>query len=446
MRAFHAPGGLGEILARTSFLEPLVVGRRVLELGSAGATAGASARALAQRGAASVLAADEDAAGVERASASSPHPAVAWRTLAPGAMPDGPFDLVLVHDGAPLAAAPDRVARLAALLAPGGQLVAALPVAGAPLLGALAGDPGPREAPAYESFVGSLQSVFPVVEIATQSAALGWVLAAASDPEPELAVDGAHGEPPQAAAYLAICGSAPAGLAGMVLVTLPAAAALRDAAARAAIESGAVEIEIAGARAEAVAMAGWLEQADRRVAEALEDRAKLREALAAAGERAAEADRTAGSLRARIAELEAALAAAREAEAERARERDEAQREAQVRAREARAWADAQGRIEQRLAELEAFSTSQGRDVEVAHVEVARAIADGAVARSCADEARFEADDASRRAELAESELRRLGEDLAAGRREAERLRAEAGRLRDELEAARGRAAERAEG
>jgi hypothetical protein len=441
MRAYHAAGGPGELLARTSFVEPLVAGRRVLELGGAAATAGASARALVDRGAASVVAADDDAEGLAAAAASSPHPAVEYLELRGGELPAGPFDLVLVHAGAPLAAAPEQVAALAARLAPGGHLVAALPVAGAPSLAALARpEPeGHAAGPAYESFVGSLEAVFPVVEIATQSATLGWTIARSSEAEPELTVDGTHGEAAEAAAYLAICGAAPSGLSGMVLATLPAAAALRDTAARAAADVDAVRDALAQSRADALGLAGRLEEAGARATALEEDLAALRARVAAEEERAARAERQVAELQARVGDREAALAAARNAEAERARERDEARRDWMARAKEARAWADAMVRLEQRIAELEALAAAQAREAEIAQGEAARAAADAAEARARAEEGRYEADAAVRRAAGAEAELRRLHEDLEAGRAEAERLRGE-------LEAARGRAGETAQG
>ena len=305
------------------------------------------------------------------------------------------------------------------------------------MLGALAGLSAPREAPGYESFLGSLEAVFPVVEVATQSASVGWVIAAASDPDPELAVDGAHGEPPEAAAYLALCGDTPSGLSGMVLVTLPAAQALREAAARATVDPIELRADAAAAGAEAIAQWARADDAERRVAEAVAEAPRAREAILAAEERTRAVDAECAALRVRVAELEAALATASSVEQERTRERDEARRESFTRAREARAWADAQGRVEQRMAELDTLARSSVHDAEIAHDQAARAIADAEQARARAEGARYEADAACRRTELAEAELRRLLEDLAEGRDEAERLRAEL---------ARARAAERAEG
>jgi SAM-dependent methyltransferase len=448
MRTFHASGGPGELLARTSFLEPVVRGRRVLELGAAAATGGASAHALAARGAASVVAADEDEDGVAIAARAHPHPAVEYVALSAGELPDGTFDVVVVHDGAPLAAAPERVAALAALLADGGRLVAALPVAGAPSLAALAGERPPDQLPAYESFVGSLEAVFPSVELATQSASIGWLVAAAPaaadeapepDLQPELQLDGAHGEPPLAAAYLAVCGAAPAGLAGMVLVTLPAAAALREAGARATLDVGAIQAQLAARRADEVRATARAEEAERRIEELEAELAELRAGAEARGEHERAREGELGSLRQRLVDGERALAAARDAEGDRARERDEARRESLARARELRAWADAQARVEQRLAEVEALALAQARDLELAQEETARAIAEAVETRARAEEARYDADAATARADAAEAELRRLAGDLEAGRREVERLRAT-------LADARGRAAEGAQG
>ena len=128
MHPFHAPGGSGEILARYSFLEPLLVGRRVLEVGAAAATGGLTALALAERGASAVVSVDEAEDAVLRAAEASRHPFVQFRPAAAlSELPPGTFDLVVAHDGAALAASPDRVAELARLLSPRGHLATALP-------------------------------------------------------------------------------------------------------------------------------------------------------------------------------------------------------------------------------------------------------------------------------------------------------------------------------
>lgn len=519
MQPFHAPGGSGEILARYSFLEPLVVGRRVLELGAAAATGGITALALAERGASAVISVDDDEGAVARAAAASAHPFVQFRSASGLAeLPAGTFDLVVVQDGAALAASPDRVAELARLLSPRGHFATALPAPAAPSLAAISGLPVVGEAPTYESFVGALQAVFPVVEIATQAAAVGWVVAAVGDPSPELTVDGGFGGAPEAALYLAVCGQGPSGLRGMCLVTLPIAPVARAAdELRAALErargeadeqrrgaEGAVserdsaysarDLAVAEAselrlaleamRAELAAARGALEQsaqaaetARARLDEALEARDALAteavelraaadaardEALAAraaadaaqdvAGTARAEAEaltargdsaaRRAERTERRLAEVEtdrdrlagrareledalaaegAALAALREAAAalreELARARSEladARTVLAARQGEAAAERERADGLEQRLADLEALARSQARDLDIAHREAARALAEVGEARARADEARFDADAARARARGAEDELRRISADLAA--------------------------------
>src|SRR6266542_729247 len=223
MTSFFAPHGAADLLSRYSFIEPLLAGRRVLEIGAARATDGASALALAERGAAAVLSVEDDGEGLGRAAELATHPFVQFRAAALEDLPQRAFDLVLVADGAPLAANPERLAALAALLSPKGHLVTALPAAGATGLAALAGVAPPVDVPSYESFAGALAAEFAVVEIATQSPAVGWVIASATQggDDPDLGVDGTLGGSPEAAFYVAVCGAHPSRLSGMVLVTLP---------------------------------------------------------------------------------------------------------------------------------------------------------------------------------------------------------------------------------
>ena len=55
MGSFYARNAAGDLLARYSFLEPLLEGKRVLEIGAARATDGGSALFLAERTVASHL-------------------------------------------------------------------------------------------------------------------------------------------------------------------------------------------------------------------------------------------------------------------------------------------------------------------------------------------------------------------------------------------------------
>src|SRR5512133_336525 len=233
MSSFYARDGAGDLLARYSFIEPLLDGKRVLEVGAARATEGGSALFLAERGAAAVLsieAAEEDLAAAREA---GHHPFVQFRASDPAQLRPGTFDLVLVADGAALARKPDQVAALRRLLAADGRLVTALPAGGGGLP-ELAGAPAAEDVPDYEAFVGALSDHFALVEVATQSAMVGWVLALAAGgaEEPDVSMDGTLAGTPETASYVAICGEEPCGLSGLSLIALPVKPLL-DAAAEA---------------------------------------------------------------------------------------------------------------------------------------------------------------------------------------------------------------------
>src|SRR5512137_427650 len=241
MASFFARHGAGEILARCSFIEPLLQGRRVLELGAAEATEGAGALLLAERGAAAVVSLVEGGA-LERARAAGHHPFVRFDDVPLESLPAGAFDLVLLADGAPLADDPARITALRRLLAEQGHLVTAIPAAGGRSLAELAGDATPVHTPVYETFIAALTEHFPWVEVATQSASVGYVIAVPppEGEEPEVSIDGSQAGDAEAAAYLAICGEGPSGLSGITMVALPSRRLLDDAAAsRAAAVAGA---------------------------------------------------------------------------------------------------------------------------------------------------------------------------------------------------------------
>ncbi|HYG68076.1 MAG TPA: class I SAM-dependent methyltransferase, partial [Anaeromyxobacteraceae bacterium] len=251
MVSFYARNGAGDLLARYSFVEPLLAGKRVLELGAARATEGASALFLAERGAAAILSLEPDEAALA-ATREASHPFVQFRAASPEELRAGAFDLVLLADGAELVRDPALAAALRRLLGPGGRLVTAIPVPGAGALADLAGEPEPAEAPpAYEPFAEILAGAFPSVEVATQSAAVGWVVALGADDDADLTIDGALAGAPEAAYYVAICGDEPSGLAGLALVTLPPRPLLEAAAARRGDQEGEALARLAAERDEA---------------------------------------------------------------------------------------------------------------------------------------------------------------------------------------------------
>src|SRR5512142_1019400 len=114
MSSFYARDGAGDLLARYSFIEPLLEGRRVLELGAARATDGATALFLAERGAAAVLSIEPDEAALARAREAGHHPFVQFRAARAAELRAGTFDLVLAADGASLARDPAALAAVRA--------------------------------------------------------------------------------------------------------------------------------------------------------------------------------------------------------------------------------------------------------------------------------------------------------------------------------------------
>src|SRR5512142_3096259 len=208
MASFYARTGAGDLLARYSFIEPLLEGRRVLEIGAARATDGASALFLAERGAAAVLSIEPQEADLEAARRAGHHPFVQFHAALPQSLRAGAFDLVLLADGSSLASAPDQVPELRRLLAPGGRLVPAIPAGGAGLPD-VAGEAPQGEPPPYEPFVNALADHFPLVEVAAQTATVGWVFGIPADDEPDIAMDGTLAGTPDTTSYVAIAGEEP---------------------------------------------------------------------------------------------------------------------------------------------------------------------------------------------------------------------------------------------
>src|SRR5574341_1273855 len=249
MSRFYARAGAGDLLARYSFIEPLLPGRRVLEVGAAASTAGATALFLAERGAAAVVSVDDDPAAIAEAARESQHPFVQFKSAALDALPEKAFDLALVADGAALATDPGRVAALRRLLGPKGRLVTALPTPEGGSLSELSGEPPIGELPTFESFVGALGDHFTCVEVATQSATVGYVLAMGQSAEPEISIDGSLAGTSDTSFYVAICGDAPCNLEGLTIVALATQPLLASAAERARL-AGTGGTAVAEARSE----------------------------------------------------------------------------------------------------------------------------------------------------------------------------------------------------
>src|SRR6516162_5570914 len=104
-----------------AYLEPLLVGRRVLELGTG---TGAGTAHLATNGATSVVSVDVVDANIERAHARRA-PNLTFRKVGSllDVVPGAPFDVVLAPEAEELLRRPEAIPALARLLAPGGRLV-----------------------------------------------------------------------------------------------------------------------------------------------------------------------------------------------------------------------------------------------------------------------------------------------------------------------------------
>jgi chromosome segregation ATPase len=420
MGSFHARNGTGELLARYSFLEPLLEGRRVLEIGAARATEGASALFLAERGAAAVLSIEPAEADLAGARAAGHHPFVQFQAMSPGEMRPGAFDLVLVTDGSALIANPDEAGAYRRLLAAGGRLVTALPAGGAGLPD-LAGEPSAGDPPSYEAFVNALSDHFPLVEVAAQTATVGWVFGMSSQEDPEIAMDGTLAGTPDTTAYVAIAGEEPTGLSGFTVVALPVAPLLEAARARQADPA-----ELAAVRTRAEEAEARAQQAEARTAEAEARTAEVEARAQDAAQLSQVAEETLAAERTRVSELTAALAAleverdgalsAREsasAEAEALR----AEREQAIRARDA-VRAEAEAALVDRDRAVEAHRQRESERETLIHER---------------ENARQRELEAQRSREVALAEAVALGESLA----RAEALATELSRDRDAALAAR---------
>jgi SAM-dependent methyltransferase len=398
MASFYARNGAGDLLARYSFIEPLLGGKRVLEVGAARATGGGSALFLAERGAAAVLSLEPVEDDLAAAREAGHHPFVQFRAGAPEALRPGTFDLALVADGAALARSPETIAALRRLLAAGGRLVTAIPAGGAGLA-EVAGEAVAADVPPYEGFVGALSDHFALVEVATQSATVGWVLALAADgEEPEVAMDGTLAGTPEAAAYVAICGDEPCGIAGVQVTVLPVKPLVdavmqgrgtREASEEATRRFDALQAERDDALAQLVARAEALTQAvaERDEVVRARDEARAERDQALQGRETARAERDEA-----VSSREAALAAL--AEARSAREASLAELE------DARAVREAAEQSIARLRSEAALLADRARDLE-ALLETER-------------EAAFDARAAVDRAQAAEAERARAAEQARA--------------------------------
>jgi SAM-dependent methyltransferase len=260
-----------------AYLEALLAGRRVLEIGTG---AGAGAAHLAKSGAGAVVGVDTDEALVERAHARHGAPNLTFRRVASllEGPPGAPFDVVLVPEAETLLRRPEAIPALSRLLAPGGRLV----------LVASSGDRADRgdRTPmgvGYYELSDALVPHFPAVQMfgVTPFAAFGVV---EFEGEGEgLRVDSrlVEGgvEPP--GAYVAVAGSERAADLGYALVQVPFAPIEAKLAAVADVEDRGASARLASAerRLDEVERRGRA-RVDEVEARASELRRKLEDAIA----------------------------------------------------------------------------------------------------------------------------------------------------------------------
>src|SRR5450432_325150 len=122
MSEISAKEVFGRRLPLYAYLEPLMEGRRVLEIG---AGLGVGAAYLAGHGAAEVVGVDTDVTLVERARARNGAANLAFRAVGSllEVVPGAPFDVVVVPECEALLRRPEAIPSLGRMLAPGGRLV-----------------------------------------------------------------------------------------------------------------------------------------------------------------------------------------------------------------------------------------------------------------------------------------------------------------------------------
>jgi chromosome segregation ATPase len=197
-----------------SYLRPILMGRRVLELGCG---TGESAAHLARLGARNVVGAD-DSGAVAEARTRQKESALSFVTMTAAALEQaGPFDVVLIPEAADILQdrGPLPLPVVLKLVATGGRLVCVVPN----------GDRSDIAAPgvSYYDIVDRLSPHFPKVRMFGQTRFAAWGIAEFDEAPAELRVepDLAQAENETPSHYLALCGHDEALSLGYALVQIP---------------------------------------------------------------------------------------------------------------------------------------------------------------------------------------------------------------------------------
>jgi chromosome segregation ATPase/SAM-dependent methyltransferase len=471
MRHYTAARAWGDILPRYVFLEPLLRGKRVLELGCAD---GVGAAFLLARGASSVQAMDREGPELAAALRASRRPGLAFRAHDGRRLelPSAAFDVAVAFE---LGERFDSVllGELERVLRPEGLLITALANPAQASFGELVGPRPGSEAPPFERFVALLQERFPAVSVLAQTPflgfSLGWMGAEAEElpleMDSSLLPDGAE----DVAHYLVLCGREPVALESQALVQLSYGQVVRELlghpAARPAEPAGppAPDEALEALRGERDALRAEVDaarEASARAGAGEAERAGLRQALEEArtlvGRRQDELDEQAtwlAAARTELARLGEELAGLREAQAGSARRLAEREQELQAGARRERMREQTELGLRERVQALEAELVQARLERDGARAERQTAEAEREVLRVEAERAQVGLQAARQAAVEHESERARWAGDQAAlvaraeqqlqalRSREAEVAQAQAAREELERERAAGRAA-----
>jgi chromosome segregation ATPase len=196
--------GTSELLPRYIFAEPLIVRRRVLEVGAVAATRGESAKFLLARGARSVLACDDGLEAVAEAQRTLANASLRFRSALFDDLETGSFDLVLVTDLSRYILAPLLLKELVRLVAPNGYFLGGLRNSAGLALSQISDPEDGEPPPTFGQLLDALAPHFKSVNVATQSPLLGYQLALEN--AEGLQVDGSLAGTAEAAYFIVVAG------------------------------------------------------------------------------------------------------------------------------------------------------------------------------------------------------------------------------------------------